>query len=195
MPVTPAALVLEEWITPPPNALILLVEDNAINSQMLGDYKEYMMKHSPHIQPIEILVVDDNPSEVQLIIEAFQDAKLSHQLHSAGDGVAALAFLRRERPYQGEPRPDLIILDLNIPKIDGHTVLQEIKADPTLRQIPVVVLSTSRTDEDIHRAYDLHANCFITKPVEFAQFVTVAQAIDMFWFAIVTLPPKRPGRS
>ena len=153
------------------------------------------MEHAPHIQSFEILVVDDNPGDVQLIIEAFQDAKLSNQLHTVGDGVAALAFLRREEPYQGEPRPDLIILDLNIPKKDGHTVLQEIKADPTLRQIPVVVLSTSRADEDIHRAYDLHANCFITKPVDFAQFVTVAQAIDHFRFAIVALPQQRPGRS
>jgi two-component system response regulator len=149
-----------------------------------------MMGHS-----FKILVVDDNPGDVQLITEAFQDAKLSTQLHAVDDGVAALAFLRREGPYQGEPRPDLILLDLNIPKKDGHAVLQEIKADPILRQIPVIVLSTSRADDDIHRVYDLNANCFITKPVDFAQFVTVAQAIDHFWFGIVTLPPQQPGRS
>jgi chemotaxis family two-component system response regulator Rcp1 len=146
-------------------------------------------------RPVEILVVDDNPGDVQLIIEAFQDAKLSNQLHSVGDGVAALAFLQREGSYQDRLRPDLIILDLNLPKKDGRAVLQEIKADPTLRQIPVVVLSTSRADADILRVYDLNANCFITKPVDFEQFVKVVQAIDMFWFAIVTLPPNRTVRS
>ena len=144
--------------------------------------------------PIEILVVDDNPGDVQLIVEAFQDAKLSNQLHSVGDGVAALAFLRREGPYQGVPRPDLLILDLNLPKKDGRAVLKEIKADPNLRGIPVVVLTTSRADSDVLKAYDLNANCYITKPVDFAQFITVVQAIDNFWFAIVTLPPSHTGQ-
>ena len=144
--------------------------------------------------PIEILVVDDNPGDVQLIVEAFQDAKLSNHLHSIGDGVAALAFLRREGPYQGVPRPDLLILDLNLPKKDGRAVLKEIKADPNLRGIPVVVLTTSRADADVLKAYDLNANCYITKPVDFAQFITVVQAIDNFWFAIVTLPPSHTGQ-
>jgi len=153
------------------------------------------MTRYPLIQSIEILVVDDNPGDVQLIVEAFEDAKLSNQLHSVGDGVAALAFLRREGRYQGEPRPDLIILDLNLPKKDGRAVLQELKADPSLCGIPIVVLSTSRADEDILKVYDLHANCYITKPVDFDQFVKVVQAIDTFWFAIVTLPTKRTARS
>jgi two-component system response regulator len=145
--------------------------------------------------PIEILVVDDNPGDVQLIIEAFEDAKLSNALHSVGDGIAALAFLRREGPYQDVPGPNLIILDLNLPKKDGRAVLAEIKADPNLRGIPVVVLTTSRAEADVLKVYDLNANCYITKPVDFAQFIKVVQAIDNFWFAIVTLPPSRTSRS
>jgi CheY-like chemotaxis protein len=144
--------------------------------------------------PVEILVVDDNPGDVQLVVEALQDAKLTNQLHSVGDGVEALAFLRREGPYAGVPRPDLIILDLNLPKKDGGAVLQEIKADPNLRGIPVVVLTTSRADHDILKSYDLNANCYITKPVDFEQFIAAVQAIDHFWFAIVTLPPNRNER-
>jgi two-component system response regulator len=144
--------------------------------------------------PVEILVVDDNPGDVQLVVEALQDAKLTNQLHSVGDGVEALAFLRREGPYAGVPRPDLNILDLNLPKKDGGAVLQEIKADPNLRGIPVVVLTTSRADHDILKSYDLNANCYITKPVDFEQFIAAVQAIDHFWFAIVTLPPNRNER-
>jgi CheY-like chemotaxis protein len=142
------------------------------------------------VRPVEILVVDDNPGDVQLIVEAIQDAKLANQLHTAGDGVEALAFLRREAPFQDAPRPDLIILDLNLPKKDGREVLQEIKADPNLRPIPVVVLTTSRAEADILKVYNLNANCYIAKPVAFEQFAEVVRAIDHFWFAIVTLPPK-----
>lgn len=145
-------------------------------------------------RPIEILVIDDNPGDVQLIIEAFQDAKLTNQLHSVGDGVAALAFLRREPPYQDALCPDMILLDLNLPKKDGRAVLEEIKADPHLRQIPVVILTTSHADQDIIKMYRLHANCYITKPVDFEQFIQVVRAIDHFWFSIVTLPPKLTGR-
>ena len=143
------------------------------------------------IQSIEILVVDDNPGDVQLIREALQDAKVTNNLHSVGDGVAALAFLRGQAPYQDAPRPDLIILDLNLPKKDGRVVLREIKADPGLRGIPVVILTTSRADQDVLNVYNLNANCYITKPVDFEQFVKVVQAIDNFWFSIVTLPPKQ----
>jgi CheY-like chemotaxis protein len=153
-----------------------------------------MMSQHHMAWPVEILVVDDNPGDVQLVVEALQDAKLTNQLHSVGDGVEALAFLRREGPYAGVPRPDLIILDLNLPKKDGGAVLQEIKADPNLRGIPVVVLTTSRADHDILKSYDLNANCYITKPVDFEQFIAAVQAIDHFWFAIVTLPPNRNER-
>jgi len=152
------------------------------------------MGQSPRLQSIEILVVDDNPGDVQLIVEALQEAELSNQLHSVGDGVAALAFLRREGSYQDAPRPDLIFLDLNLPKKDGGAVLEEIKVDPNLRGIPVVVLTISRADADVRKVYDLNVNCYITKPVDFAEFVAVVQAIYHFWFAIVTLPPKRPTR-
>ena len=144
--------------------------------------------------PIEILVVDDNPGDVQLIVEAFQDVKLSNHLHSVGDGVEALAFLRREGPYQGVARPDLVLLDLNLPKKDGRAVLEEIKADPDLGQIPVVILTTSRHEADVLRAYQLKANCYITKPVDFNQFINVIQAIDQFWFSIVTLPAQQTYR-
>jgi chemotaxis family two-component system response regulator Rcp1 len=139
-------------------------------------------------RPVEILVIEDNPGDVQLIIEALQEAKLANHLHSVGDGLEAMAFLRHEVPYQDAPRPDLILLDLNLPKKDGRQVLEEIKDDPELRQIPIVILTTSRADADILRAYHLHANCYVTKPVDFTQFIEVVQAIDHFWFAIVTLP-------
>jgi two-component system response regulator len=153
-----------------------------------------MMSKDPVPVPIEILVVDDNPGDVQLIVEALEDAKLANQLHAVGDGVAAMAFLRRETPYQNVPRPNLILLDLNLPKKDGRAVLKEIKADPDLREIPVVVLTTSRADADIVKAYNLNANCYITKPVDFEQFINLLRAIDHFWFTIVTLPPKRAGQ-
>jgi len=145
-------------------------------------------------RPVEILVVDDSPGDVQLIIEALQEAKLTNRLHTAGDGVEALAFLRRQPPYENTPRPDLILLDLNLPKKNGRVVLEEIKADDRLRDIPVVILTTSQADVDVIHVYNLHANRYITKPVDFEQFTAVVQAIDHFWFAIVTLPPQASGR-
>ena len=148
-----------------------------------------MIRLHPRGRPVEILVVDDNPGDVQLIAEALQDANVANQLHTAGDGVATMAFLRREPPYQAAPRPDLILLDLNLPKKDGRAVLSEIRADANLAEIPVVVLTTSQADQDILRAYRLHANCYITKPVDFDQFSQIIRAIDQFWFSIVTLPP------
>jgi two-component system response regulator len=153
------------------------------------------MGHHPHIQSIEILVVDDNPGDVQLMVEALEYTKLANHLHAVGDGVEALAFLRREGLYGGVPRPDLIILDLNLPKKKGCAVLQEIKADPELHLIPIIILSTSQADQDVLKAYDLNANCYITKPMDFEQFITVVQAIDHFWFTIVTLPPNRIDRT
>jgi chemotaxis family two-component system response regulator Rcp1 len=140
-------------------------------------------------RPIEILLVEDNPGDVRLTREALNEAKVRNSLSVAGDGVEALAFLRREGINSGAPRPDIVLLDLNLPRKDGRQVLAEVKADPELRRIPVVILTTSKAEEDILKTYDLHANCFITKPVDFDQFVKVVKSIEHFWLSIVTLPP------
>ena len=139
---------------------------------------------------IEILLVEDNPGDVDLAREALQNGKVRNTLHVVGDGELAMDFLRRQGPYAGVPRPDLILLDLNMPKKDGREVLAEVKADPDLKRIPVVILTTSRAEEDILKTYNLHANCFITKPIDLHQFIKVVQAIENFWFTIVKLPPK-----
>ncbi len=139
-------------------------------------------------KPIEILLVEDNPGDVRLTAETFKDARILNHLNVARDGVAALAFLRRQGAYAGAPRPDLILLDLNLPKKDGREVLAEIKADDDLKRIPVVILTTSKAEEDIIRTYNLHANCYITKPVDLDQFIRVVQSIQNFWFTIVQLP-------
>ena len=141
-------------------------------------------------KPIEILLVEDNPGDVRLTIEALKEAKVSNNLHVAVDGVEAMAFLRREGKYAEAPHPDLVLLDLNLPKKDGREVLAEIKSDPALRRIPVVVMTTSKAEEDILRSYDLHANCYITKPVDLDQFITVVKSIEDFWLTIVKLPPR-----
>jgi two-component system, chemotaxis family, response regulator Rcp1 len=138
--------------------------------------------------PIEILLVEDNPGDVELTREALHDGKIHMNLSVVNDGVEALAFLRREREYAGSPRPDLILLDLNLPKKDGRAVLGEIKGDPELRHIPVVVLTSSQAEQDIVRAYDLHANCYVTKPVDLDQFITIVRSIEQFWFTVVKLP-------
>jgi CheY-like chemotaxis protein len=135
-------------------------------------------------RPVEILLVEDNPGDVRLTIEALRDSTLAHRLSVARDGVEALAFLRRE----GGVRPDLILLDLNLPRKDGREVLSEIKADAALRTIPVVVLTTSRAEQDVLHSYELQANCYITKPVDLMQFMTVVRSIEDFWLTIVTLP-------
>ncbi len=140
--------------------------------------------------PIEILLVEDNPGDVRLTLEAFKDAKVSNSLSVVQDGEEALAFLNREGKFVQAPRPDLILLDLNLPKKDGREVLQEIKADQNLKRIPVVILTTSQAEEDIFRTYNLHANCFITKPVDFGQFIKVVKSIEEFWLTIVKLPGK-----
>src|SRR3954453_17416872 len=143
-------------------------------------------------RPIEILLVEDNPGDVRLTIEALKEAKVRNHLSVAKDGVEALAFLRREGSYAGGARPDLILLDLNLPRKDGREVLAEIKADASLRAIPVVILTTSQADQDILRSYELHANCYITKPVDLHQFITVVTSIEDFWLNIVTLPRQEP---
>ena len=139
-------------------------------------------------KPIDILLIEDNPGDVRLTKEVLMEGKVRNRLQVVGDGVEAMAFLRRENNYAEAPRPDLILLDLNLPKKDGREVLQEIKADHQLRRIPVVVLTTSAADEDILRSYDLSANCYITKPVDLYQFIKVIRSIEAFWLTIVSLP-------
>lgn len=142
------------------------------------------------IHPIEILMVEDNPGDVRLTLEALKDAKVSNHLHVVEDGVAALDFLYAREPYIDAPHPDLILLDLNLPKKNGREVLAAIKSDDDLKTIPVVILTTSRAEEDVFRAYSLHANCYITKPVGFEQLTNVVRTIEKFWLTIVTLPPR-----
>ena len=139
-------------------------------------------------RPIEILLVEDNPGDVRLTIEGLNEGKVRNNLHVARDGVEAMAFLRREGEYRDAVRPDLILLDLNLPRKDGREVLQDLKQDPALRAIPVVVLTTSRSEQDVLRSYELQANCYITKPVDLEQFITVVKSIEDFWLTIVTLP-------
>lgn len=138
-------------------------------------------------QPVEILLVEDNPGDVRLTLEAFKEGKICNRLSVVGDGVEALAFLRREGRYANASRPDLILLDLNLPKKDGRDVLAEIKVEEHLKRIPVVVLTTSNAEIDILKTHDLNADCYITKPVDFAQFVTVVKLIEAFWFTVVKL--------
>ncbi len=141
-------------------------------------------------RPIEIMLVEDNPGDVRLIAEAMKDKKMRNNLHVAEDGIEALAFLRQEGKYADAPRPDLILLDLRLPKKDGREVLAEIKADENLRRIPVVILTTSRAEEDILKAYDLNANCYVTKPVDLDQFIKVVKSVKDFWLTIVKLPAE-----
>jgi len=143
-------------------------------------------------RPIEILLVEDNPGDVRLTREALNEGHVRNNLTVAKDGAEALAMARREPPYDAAPRPDLMLLDLNLPRLDGRQVLAEMKADPELRRIPVVVLTTSKAEEDVLRSYDLHANSYITKPVDFDQFIKVVQSIEEFWLTIVTLAPLLP---
>lgn len=137
---------------------------------------------------IDILLVEDNPADVRLTREALKEAKVHNSLYVVEDGVVAMEFLNRQGAYGDAPRPDLILLDLNLPKKDGREVLAEIKQDPDLLRIPVVVLTTSRAEEDILRSYDLHANCYVTKPVDLDQFITIVKSIEDFWLTIVKLP-------
>lgn len=139
-------------------------------------------------RPIEILLVEDNAGDIRLTQEALKEGKVANRLSVARDGVDALSFLRREGAFADAPRPDIILLDLNMPRKSGREVLEEVKADPELRRIPIVVLTTSEADEDVVRSYDLHANCYIKKPVDFDQFIRVIRSIEDFWLAVVRLP-------
>lgn len=148
------------------------------------------MNVSDRGKPIEILVVEDNPGDARLMLEAFKEGKVCNNLTIVEDGVEAMTFLRKEGKYKNVLRPDLIFLDLNLPKKDGREVLKEIKLDENLRRIPVVVLTTSEAEEDIMKTYNYHANCYITKPVDLDKFIKVMKAIDDFWLTIVKLPPN-----
>ena len=141
--------------------------------------------------PVEILLVEDNPGDYRLTQEALREGKVYNNLYWAQDGVEALEFLRRRGRYSDVPRPDIVLLDLNLPKKDGREVLSEIKRDEDLRKIPVVILTTSKAEEDVMKSYDLHANCYVTKPVDLDKFIVVVQSIDRFWLSVVTLPPGR----
>jgi CheY-like chemotaxis protein len=142
----------------------------------------------PSGRPIEILLVEDNPGDVRLTVEGLNEGKVRNNLHVARDGVEALSFLRHEGQFADAVRPDLILLDLNLPRKDGREVLADIKSDPELKTIPVVVLTTSRAEQDVLHSYELQANCYITKPVDLEQFITVVKSIEEFWLTIVTLP-------
>lgn len=146
------------------------------------------MSTSPKQEPIEILMVEDSPSDARLTVEALREAKIANHLSHVEDGVEAMRFLRREGAYARAPRPDLIMLDLNLPCKDGREVLCELKHDADLKTIPVVVLTTSQSEQDILRSYELHANCYIVKPVDFTQFMKVVKSIEYFWLTVVTLP-------
>ena len=138
---------------------------------------------------IQILIVEDSPSDAFIVREALKQAKELSEVHSVPDGVEAMEFLHRRGPYATVPRPDLILLDLNLPRKDGRELLAEIKNEEALKSIPVIVLTSSGADQDVSRAYNLHANCYLTKPADFSQFKEMVQAIETFWFKNVTLPP------
>jgi CheY-like chemotaxis protein len=145
---------------------------------------------NPRARPVEILLVEDDPGDVLITREAIDSSKVANNLSVASNGEEALAYLRREHPYEQATRPGLILLDLNLPRLDGREVLAVVKEDPDLRRIPIVILTTSSADEDVVRSYDLHANAYVTKPVDFEQFMSVVRQIDEFFVSIVTLPPS-----
>lgn len=153
------------------------------------------MKRTKSEQPIDILLVEDNPAEVELARMAMADSKILNTLHVAPDGIEAMDWLRRKGKYASAPRPDLVLLDLNLPKKDGRELIAEIKADKDLKRIPVVILTMSKDEADIVNCYNHHANCFITKPIDLNQFLEVVKNIEDFWLSIVKLPPKETSNA
>ena len=149
------------------------------------------MTNNFELKPANVLLVEDNKDDAELTLEALNDSKVRMEINVVSDGISAMAFLRREGEYTDKPRPDLILLDLNLPLMDGREILKKIKEDPNLTDIPVVILTTSDDEEDILKAYQLHANCFISKPVDFLQFTKIIRQIEGFWFQLVNLPPRR----
>lgn len=148
------------------------------------------MNNATNVRPIHILLVEDSPSDAKLTMAALKEAKVANRVSHVEDGIQAMAFIRREGPYAAVTRPDLILLDLNLPRKNGREILQELKSDPDLKVIPVVVLTTSRAEQDILHSYQLHANCYVTKPVNFERFLEIVQSIEQFWLTVVTLPPE-----
>ena len=146
------------------------------------------MNASSSSEPIQILLVEDSPGDVRLTREVLRDARIANELHIVGDGEEAMRFLRRQGAFDGVPRPDLILLDLNLPRKDGREVLAELKEDPDLHLIPVIVLTTSAAEQDVLRSYDLNAACYITKPIDLDEFISVVRSIESFWLSIVRLP-------
>lgn len=144
--------------------------------------------HRNDIGTVEILLVEDNPGDVRLTKEGLKGSRIAHRITVVGDGVEAMAYLKREDDYRDAPRPDIILLDLNLPRKDGREVLAEIKGNPDLRRIPVIVLTSSKAEQDIINAYDLHANCYIRKPINLNEFTQMLQNFEQFWMAMVTLP-------
>jgi CheY-like chemotaxis protein len=139
-------------------------------------------------QDIQILLVEDNPGDVRLTVEALRGAKVANELHVVGDGEKAIEFLRQRGEYRDAPRPDIVLLDLNLPRLEGREVLADIKSDPDLAKIPIIVLTSSSSDLDVQQSYALHANCFITKPVDFTEFIAAVRSLEGFWLKIVRLP-------
>lgn len=139
---------------------------------------------------VQILLVEDNPGDVRLTIEALRGAKVANELHVVGDGEAAIDYLRQRGPHADARRPDIVLLDLNLPRLDGREVLEDIKSDPDLASIPILVLTSSAAQEDIARSYELHANCFVSKPVAFSEFISAVRSLEGFWLKIVKLPPR-----
>jgi two-component system, chemotaxis family, response regulator Rcp1 len=148
------------------------------------------MGDTPIARPVQILIVEDNPADARLVREVMRDSKILNEIHWVPDGVEAMAFLRRQGKYPQAPRPNLMFLDLNMPRKDGREVLSEVKSDPDLRRIPVVVMTSSQAEEDIARAYDQHANCYVRKPISFEQFHAVVKTLENFWFSTVELPSR-----
>jgi CheY-like chemotaxis protein len=172
-----------------------MAEESGSNLKSVGELRSFshwqtgvnrMSAKPPNLA--EILMVEDSHVDVLMTREAFEQARLINTLHVVEDGVKAMQFLRQEAEYASSPRPDLILLDLNLPRKNGHEVLAEIKTDPDLKAIPIVILTTSQAEKDILEAYDLHANCYIVKPVGFENFVEAVRSIQQFWFSVVTLP-------
>ena len=148
------------------------------------------MNATPAARPVQILIVEDNPADARLVREVMRDSKILNEIRWVTDGVEAMSFLRHEGKYGDVPRPNLIFLDLNMPRKDGREVLREVKADPDFRRIPIVVMTSSQAEEDIARAYDQHANCYIRKPLDFDQFHSVVKTLENFWFSTVELPQR-----
>ncbi|MDG5817750.1 response regulator [Natronococcus sp. A-GB7] len=145
-------------------------------------------QHTP--EPAQLLLVEDNPGDVRLTREAFKQGRIDNDLHTVSDGSDALDFLHQRNEYEDAPRPDLVLLDLNLPRKDGEEVLADLKDDPELQSIPVIVLTSSRAEEDIARSYELHANAYLTKPVDPDEFIETVRAFEKFWFSVVRLPPE-----